>query len=152
MGDPGIELANDLITLLTDEWIPKTGGARPEFNTKWNIKEFGRGKKKYTNVTIDADVDDPQIFSLQFRDNDVPSWDFYHFISANIDIITSENEKRINQVSFEIQRILKISVVPVINTHQYTQLLLGPAIDLNEDYRNLFRKTMTVNAERFNPP
>lgn len=152
MGDPGLELANDLITLFKDKWIAKSGGVQPDFSTKWNIKEVGRGNKKYTNIIIDADVDDPQIFSLQFRENNVPSWDFYHYTSANIDMITGESERRINKVSFEIQRILKTNVVPVINNHQYTQLLPGPIIDLNEDYRNIFRKIMTVDAERYNPP
>jgi len=152
MGDPKIELANDLITLFRDNWVPKSGGILPDFTTKWNIKEVGRGNKKYTNIIIDADVDDPQIFSLQIRNNNVPSWDHYHYISANIDIITSESENRINKVYAEIQRIIKTNVVVVINNHQYTQMLLGPGIDLNEDYRNIFRTTLTVDAERFNPP
>lgn len=150
-GDPGLELANDLITLFKDKWIPKTGGVQPVFTTQWNIKEVGRGQKKYTNVIIDADVNNPRIFSLQYTVNNIPTWDFYHDISANIDMITSESENRINQISFEIQRILTTNVVPVINTHQYTQLLPGPVIDLNEQYRNIFRKTMIVEAERYNP-
>ena len=52
MGDPGLELANDLITLFKDKWIPKTGGVQPEFTTQWNIKEVGRGQKKYTNINL----------------------------------------------------------------------------------------------------
>ncbi len=152
MGDPGLELSNDLVTLFKDRWVQKTGGKLPDFSTKWNIKEVGRGKKKYTNIIIDTDVDNPEIFSLQIRNQGIPSWDFYHYISANIDMITSENENRINMVAFEIVRILKENVVVVINTHQYTQLLPNPLIDLNEDFRNIFRKTMSVEAERYNPP
>ncbi len=155
MGDPGLEFANDLITLFKTKWVPKTGGKRPDFATKWNIKEVGRGNAKYTNIIIDADVDDPTIFSLQFKKDNIPSWDFYHYISANIDMITSESEKRMSQVAFEITRILKTNVVPQpedMNTHIYTQLLPAPIIDLNEDYRNIFRKTMTVESQRFNPP
>jgi len=151
MGDPGLELANDLITLFNDKWIPTTGGLKPTFTTQWNIKEAGRGKTKYSNVIIDADVNNPSIFSLKYIVNEVDTWDFYHDISANIDMITSESENRINQISFEIQRILTTNVVPVINTHQYIQILPGPIIDLNEAYRNIFRKTMVVDAERYNP-
>lgn len=150
MGDPGLELANDLITLFKDNWT-STGGIKPTFTTQWNIKEVGRGQKKYTNVIIDADINNPQIFSLKYDVSGVDTWDFYHYLSANIDMITSESENRINQVSFEIQRILTTNVVPVISTHQYTQLLPGPIIDLNESYRNIFRKTTTVDAERYNP-
>jgi len=150
MGDPGLELANDLIKLIKDKWKPANGGILPTFTTQWNIKEVGRGQKKYTHVIIDADVNDPKIFSLKYDVNNVDTWDFYHYISANIDMITSESENRINKVSFEIQRILTTNVVPVINTHQYTQMLPGPIIDLNENYRNIFRKTMTVDAERYN--
>ncbi len=152
MGDPGLELTNDLITLFKDNWIPKSGGILPTFDTQWNIKEVGRGKTKYTNIIVDADTDNPNIFSLQYKNNNVPFWDFYHDISANIDMITSESEVRINQISFEIVRILKTNVVPVINTHIYTQMLPGPLTDLNDRFRGIFRKIMTVNAERYNPP
>jgi len=155
MGDPGLEFANDTVTLLKKKWIAKIGGALPDFSTKWNIKEVGRGKTKYSNVIIDADVDDPQIFSLQFRDNNVPSWDFYHYISANIDVITSESEQRLNKIVFQIVKIFKDNVVPQpadMNNHVYTQILPGPLIDLNEETRNIFRKTMTIDSQRFNPP
>lgn len=151
MGDPGLELANDLITLFKDNWIVANGGVKPTFTTQWNIKEIGRGNRKYSNIIIDADVANPQIFSLKYDVNNVDTWDFYYDISANIDMITSESENRINQISFEIQRILTTNVVPVINTHQYTQMLPGPIIDLNEAYRGIFRKTMTVDASRYNP-
>lgn len=151
MGDPGLEMANDLITLFKDKWASNQGGKPPIFTTQWNIKEVGRGETKYSHVIIDADVNDPQIFSLKYTVNTVDTWDFYHYISANIDMITSESEKRMEQISGTIQRILTTNVVPVINTHQYTQMLPGPVIDLNENYRNIFRKTMTVDAERYNP-
>lgn len=155
MGDPGLEFSNDLITLFKKKWIDKTGGKRPDFSTKWNIKEVGRGNRQYTNIIIDSDVDDPTIFSLQFRKDNVPSWDFYHYISSTVDIITSESETRMKKVAFEIVRILKTNVVPQpedMNNHVYTQMLPGPFIDLNEDFRGIFRKTMTVDSERFNPP
>ena len=67
-------------------------------------------------------------------------------------MITSESEVRINQISFEIVRILKTNVVPVINNHEYTQMLTGPIIDLNDRSRNIFRKIMTVDSTRYNPP
>lgn len=152
MGDPGLEFANDLITLFKDNWIPKTGGILPTLTTQWNIKEVGRGQKKYTHIIIDVDTDDPEIFSLQYRNNNVPFWDFYHYISANIDMITSESENRMKEVSFEVVRILKANVVPVINNHQYTQMLPGPLVDLNDRTRNIFRKIMTVDSTRYNPP
>lgn len=152
MADPGIDFANDLIKLLSDKWLAVDGGPKPDFTTQWNIKEVGRGKQKYSNVIIDADVDDGKIFSLKYSDsqgND--AWDFYHDISANIDIITSESEKRIGQLMFQIKKILMRNVTPIINTHKYIQLLAGPSIDLNEAYRGIFRKTMPVDCKRYNP-
>lgn len=151
MGDVALELANDLITLLKDNWKQSNGGKKPVFNTKWNIKEVGRGQRKYRHIIVNAGVDNPDIFSLQIRINDVPTWDFYHYTNCTIDMITSESENSINQIAGEVLRILKTNVVPFINNHHYTQLLPQPIVDFQDDFRNIFRKTMTVESQRFNP-
>lgn len=150
-GMAGLPFANDIITLLNSKWN-STGGKRPKFDTKWKIKAVGVGQKNYDQVIVELDIEDPKIFSLISGGTaGAYIYDWLHDISVTIDVYTSKSEERVLQMVNEIVRILKTNVVTTINNHSYIQILPGNITSLNEEFRNIFRYNIDVDAMRFNP-
>jgi len=149
----GLTFANDLITLLNGKW-KSSGGAKPLFQTQWNIKNVGLGSRNYNQVIISIDAENPQIYSLMQGDaTDATkfTYDWLHDVSISIDVRTSESESRVLQLVDEIMRILKTNVVPTINNRTYIQMLPEGITSLNEEYRNLYRYLISVSAIKLNP-
>ena len=149
----GLNFANDIITLLNGKW-QSSGGAKPSFQTQWNMKNVGLGSRTYNQVIISIDAENPQIYSLMQGDaTDATkfTYDWLHDVSISIDIRTSESELRVMQLVDEIMRILKTNVVPTINNRTYIQMLPEGITSLNEEYRNLYRYLISVSAIKLNP-
>lgn len=152
-GIAGLPFANDIITLLEDNWVTGSGGKIPTFSTKWKKKVVGLGKREYDEVIVEIDTEDPKIFSL-ISGVDVDgkfNYDWLHDISITLDVYTSVSEKRVLQLVDEIVRIIKNNVVTTINNRDYIQILPGNITSLNEEFRNIFRYNIDVDAMRFNP-
>ena len=149
----GLKFANDLITLLNGKW-KASGGAKPLFQTQWNMKNVGLGSRNYNQVIISIDAENPQIYSMMQGDaTDATkfTYDWLHDVSISIDVRTSESESRVLQLVDEIMRILKTNVVPTINNRTYIQMLPEGITSLNEEYRNLYRYLISVSAIKLNP-
>jgi|TARA_R110000822_G_scaffold232121_1_gene363926 hypothetical protein len=149
----GLNFANDIITLLNGKW-KASGGAKPLFQTQWNMKNVGLGSRNYNQVIISIDAENPQIYSMMQGDaTDATkfTYDWLHDVSISIDIRTSESELRVMQLVDEIMRILKTNVVPTINNRTYIQMLPEGITSLNEEYRNLYRYLISVSAIKLNP-
>tara|TARA_R110000803_G_scaffold32257_1_gene71246 strand:- start:5659 stop:6126 length:468 start_codon:yes stop_codon:yes gene_type:complete len=149
----GLNFANDIITLLNGKW-QSSGGAKPSFQTQWNMKNVGLGSRTYNQVIISIDAENPQIYSLMQGDaTDATkfTYDWLHDVSISIDIRTSESELRVMQLVDEIMKILKNNVVPTINNRTYIQMLPDGITSLNEEYRNLYRYIISVSAMKLNP-
>ncbi len=149
----GLPFANDIVKLLKDNWIPATGGAIPTFTTKWKKKVVGLGTRLYDEVIVELDTEDPKIFSLisGIGSDDKFDYDWLHDISVTIDVYTSKSEDRVLQLVDEIVKIIKNNVVTTINNRDYIQILPGNIVSLNEEFRNIFRYNIDVDAIRFNP-
>ena len=149
----GLNFANDIITLLNGKW-KASGGAKPLFQTQWNMKNVGLGSRNYNQVIISIDAENPQIYSMMQGDaTDATkfTYDWLHDVSISIDIRTSESELRVMQLVDEIMKILKNNVVPTINNRTYIQMLPDGITSLNEEYRNLYRYIISVSAMKLNP-
>ena len=79
------------------------------------------------------------------------NYDWLHDISVTLDIYSSVSEARVLQLVDEIVKILKNNVVTTINGREYLQMLPGNIVSLNEEFRNIFRYNIDVDAMRFNP-
>jgi len=152
-GMAGLPFANDILKLLEDEWTTNSGGNLPVFTTKWKKKVVGLGQKNYDEVIVQLDTEDPKIFSLiaSIGTDGKFDYDWLHDISVTIDVYTSKSEDRVLQLVNEIVRIIKNNVVTIINGHSYIQILPGNITSLNEEFRNIFRYNIDVDAMRFNP-
>ncbi len=152
-GMAGLPFANDIITHLKAEWVTGTGGKLPVFTTKWKKKAVGVGQRSYDEVIVELDTEDPKIFSLisGVGADGKFDYDWLHDISVTIDVYTSVSEDRVLQLVDEIVRILKNNVVTLINNRDYIQILPGNITSLNEEFRNIFRYNIDVDALRFNP-
>lgn len=148
----GLPFANDIITLLKNNWT-SNGGKIPTFTTQWKKKAVGVAQNKYDEVIISIDSENPKIFSLisGIGSDNKYNYDWLHDISITIDVYTSTSETRILSLVDEIVRILKNNVVSTINNHDYIQILVGNIVSLNEEFRNIFRYNIDVDAIRFNP-
>ncbi len=151
-GMAGLPFANDIVSHLKNNWTIN-GGKLPTFTTKWKIKAVGVGKRAYDEVIVELDTEDPKIFSLisGVSADGTFDYDWLHDISVTIDVYTSVSEDRVLQLVDEIVRILKNNVVTTINNRDYIQILPGNITSLNEEFRNIFRYTIDVDALRFNP-
>lgn len=150
-GIAGIPFVRDMITLINDKWQPKNGGRKPKLTAQWEIKTVGYGNSNYDEVIISLDSENPRIFSLISEiKNGQFSYDWLHDISITLDIRTGQSEARVLQLVDELVRILKKSVVSTINNHEYVQILPGNVVSLIEEYRNMYRYTIDVDAIRYN--
>ena len=50
-----------------------------------------------------------------------------------------------------VLRILKNNVVSTINNREYIQIVPTNIVSLNEEFRNIFRYSIDVDAKRINP-
>lgn len=148
----GLPFANDIIKHLGDQW-QSTGGKKPTFSTKWKKKAVGVGARVYDEVIVELDTEDPRIFSLisGVGADGKFNYDWLHDISVTIDVYTSVSEERVLELVDEIVRILKNNIVTTINNRDYIQILPGNIVSLNEEFRNIFRYNIDVDAMRFNP-
>lgn len=150
-GMASLPFANDMITLLKKKW-KSSGGKVPVFSVRWKKKAVGIGQKSYEEVIIELDSEDPKIFSLISGGTvGAFTYDWLHDISITIDVYTSISENRVLVMVNEIIRILKTNVVTTINNRVYLQILPGTITPLNEEFRNIFRYNIDVDAMRFNP-
>jgi len=151
-GIGGIKFVNDMIKHLKDEWVTGTGGKIPDITAQWGKKVVGLGTNKYQEIIISLDSEDPKIFSLisSIGVDGKFDYDWLHDISITLDIRTGTSETRVLQLVSEVVKILKNNVVTTIDNTEYVQILPGNVVSLNEEYRNLFRYTVDVDAMRFN--
>tara|TARA_R110002126_G_scaffold51869_3_gene141653 strand:+ start:77 stop:553 length:477 start_codon:yes stop_codon:yes gene_type:complete len=151
-GMAGLPFANDMLTHLSSEW-KATGGKKPIFSTKWKKKAVGVGQRAYDEVIIELDTEDPRIFSLisGVGSDGKFDYDWLHDVSITLDIYSSISEDRVLQLVNELVRILKNNVVTTINGHDYVQIIPGNIVSLNEEFRNIFRYNIEIDAMRFNP-
>lgn len=153
-GIAGLQFVKDIIAYFKSEkgWSEDTGGKQPVMTAQWKIKETGFANGDYSEIIISLDSENPNIYSLlQTDEADGNFWDWLHDISITMDIRTGASEERVGKMVDETVRILKRSVITPINGTNYVQILPGPVVSLNEEYRNLFRYTVDVDALRFNP-
>jgi len=150
-GIAGLSFVRDMIKQL-DKWQPKNGGKKPTITAQWEKKVVGFANSNYDEIIISLDSENPRIFSLiseikfgEFK------YDWLHDISITLDIRTGQSEKRVLQLVNEVMRILKNNVVSTINNNEYVQILPGNVVSLNDEYLNLYRYTIDVDAIRFNP-
>ena len=148
-GIAGLQFMDDIIYQLKLKW-KSTGGRKPEFTKKWETKVVGLAKKE-DKVIISLDGENPEIFSLKYTSGGNPVYDWLHTVSISIDVWSGFSEDRVLQMVNEITRILKTNVVPSLNGTQYVQLLPVGVNPLLEDYRNIYRYMIDVEAIRFNP-
>ena len=151
-GMAGLPFANDIIDHLKSNWT-SSGGKAPVFTTKWKKKAVGVGTRVYDEVIVELDTEDPKIFSMitNIGADGKFNYDWLHDLSITLDIYTSVSEARVLQLVDEIIRILKNNVVTTINGREYLQMLPGNIVSLNEEFRNIFRYNIDVDAMRFNP-
>jgi len=151
-GMAGLPFANDIIAHIRDNW-QDTGGKVPVFSTKWKKKAVGVGERKYDEVIVELDTEDPRIFSLitNIGADGKYNYDWLHDISVTLDVYSSVSEDRVLELVDEIIRILKNNVVTSIGVNEYIQILPGNIVSLNEEFRNIFRYNIDVDAMRFNP-
>ena len=151
-GIAGLQFVNNMIAFLEKEWSEDNGGKPPIITAQWKKKTTGFANGNYREIIISLDSENPNIYSLlQTDQNDAFFWDWLHDISITLDIRTGESEEEILKMVDEIIRILKRNVILPINNTVYVQMLPGSITSLNEEYRNLFRYTIDVDALQFNP-
>ena len=152
-GMAGLQFANDIVTMIENNWLESNGGIRPEIITQWNVKTIGQGDSNYAMVIISIDSENPQIYSMLQGTTDptISAYDWLHEVSVTLDVRTGVSESRVLDLVNETMRIIKTNTVPIINNTQYIQLLPEGITSLNEQYRNLWRYTISVAAIRFNP-
>lgn len=153
-GTAALAFVEDIIKLLTDKWTPNKGGKRPEIKKYWEVKEVGFVDSNYAKILVSIDSENPQIFSMlqgDATDREKFEYDWLHEVSLTLDIRTGVSEVRILQLLDHVMFILKHNVVPLINGHEYIQMLPENPVSMNEEYRNLYRYTVGVTAMRFNP-
>jgi len=151
-GIASLPFVTDMIKLIKTKWT-SNGGKVPNVRATWKVKAVGVGSRIYDEVIISIDSEDPRIFSL-ISGGTVGkfTYDWLHDMSITLDIrTTGTNETRVLQLVNEVVRILKKNVILSINNHDYIQVLPGNIVSLNEEYRNLYRYTVDVDAMRFNP-
>ncbi|NIT99616.1 MAG: hypothetical protein GWN01_01325 [Nitrosopumilaceae archaeon] len=150
-GIAGLDFKDDIIALL-NKWRSGNGGRKPTFTVVWKKKDIGRGNRGYDEVIVILDAENPNIFSLRRTDGSGNSiYDWLHDISISIDIWTSNGEKRSHEMVNEVVRLLKTNVLFNINNRQYVQLLPTGIEPLHEEYRNIYRWIVDVEAMRLNP-
>lgn len=146
-----LNLVDDIQKLLKDKWI-NDNSPKPEFVKNWQVKETGHVDDNYKKVLVQIDGENPMIYSLMQVDSDSTKfWDWLHQISITLDIRTGQSEKVCLEMANEIMRILKTNVFGTLGDHYYIQLLPGPVTVAHENYRNLWRILIDVEALRFNP-
>lgn len=151
-GIGGLDFVNNMIAYLAEKWIEDTGGEQPVFTAQWKKKTTGFVDGNYQEVILSLDSENPNIYSLlQSTEANDFFWDWLHDISITLDVRTGDNEGRVLQMVNEIVRILKTTVILPINDTVYVQVLPGAIVSLNEEYRNMFRYTIDVDALQFNP-
>ena len=141
-----------LIRESTNCWYEANGKA-PIFTTKWKEKAVGVGSRVYDEVIVELDTEDPKIFSMitNTGSDGKFNYDWLHDISITLDIYSSVSEARVLQLVDEILKILKNNVVTTINNREYIQILPGNVVSLNEEFRNIFKYNIDIDAMRFNP-
>lgn len=151
-GMAGLPFANDIIKHLKDNWT-SNGGKQPVFTTQWKIKAVGVGQRKYDEIIVSLDSENPRIFSLisGIGADGKFDYDWLHEISVTLDIYSSVSEARVLQLVDECMRILKNNVVTTIDNREYIQILPSNITSLNEEFRNIFRYNIDIDALRYNP-
>ena len=152
-GIAGLPFANDIVKMLSDEWVIGTGGKKPTFSTKWKKKVVGHGTNNYDEVIIELDTESINIYSMisGIGADGKFDYDWLHDISVTADIYSGKSESRVLEIVNEVIRILKNNVVYTVNNHEYVQILPSNTTSLNEEFRNIFRYTVDIEAMRFNP-
>ena len=151
-GMAGLPFANDIIDHLKDNWT-SNGGTQPIMTTKWKKKAVGVGSRNYEEIIVSIDSENPRLYSMisGIGSDGKFDYDWMHDISLTLDIYSSTSEERVLQIVDEILRILKNNVVSTINTREYIQIIPTNIVSLNEEFRNIFRYSMDVDAMRINP-
>ena len=152
-GIAGLDFANDIIDHLKSNWVNGTGGKMPVFTTQWKKKAVGVGQRAYDEIIVSLDTENPQIYSIIAGTGSDGKWnyDWLHDISITLDIYTSVSETRVLQLVDECTRILKNNVVSTNNKREYIQILPTNVVSLNEEFRNIYRYNIDVDAIRLNP-
>jgi len=148
-GSAGLSFMDDIITLFKDKWT-SNGGKLPIFTKKWETKVVNFATKE-RKIVISLDGENPEIFSLKYMVNSIPTYDWLHTVSISIDIWSGFSEDSVLQMVDEVIRILKTNVVPLIGNTQYIQLLPVGVNPMLEEYRNIWRYTIDAEVMRFNP-
>lgn len=151
-GSAGLRFMNDFILLLNTQW--RSGVTRkPTISKIWTRKVTGLISNNARDVLITLDDETPQIFSLQTRDDNVPSWDWLHDVGLTIEVRTGTSVDDALSIVSEITRIIKKNVTLVVgaDNNEYVQMLPGTIVSKNEEFRNLFRYIMEVSVLKYNP-
>jgi len=151
-GSAGLRFMNDFILLLNTQW--RSGVTRkPTISKIWTRKVTGLVSNNARDVLITLDDESPQIFSLQTRTNNTPSWDWLHDVGLTIEVRTGTSVDDALSIVNEITRIIKANVTLVVgvDNNEYVQMLPGTIVSRNEEFRNLFRYIMEVSVLKYNP-
>lgn len=152
-GTAGTAFMKDAIALIRQKWIPADAGRVPNLSLQWGIKAIGHANSRYDEIIISFDSEDAQIYSLISRDPDPgrSAYDWLHEVSITIDVRTGQSDDRALQIVDEVVRIFKSNVVTTVNRNEYISIIPEGITNANEEYRNLYRYLVSVNATRFNP-
>ncbi len=151
-GSAGLRFMNDFILLLNTQW--RSGVTRkPTISKIWTRKVTGLVSNNARDVLITLDDESPQIFSLQTRTGNTPSWDWLHDVGLTIEVRTGTSVDDALSIVSEITRIIKANVTLVVgvDNNEYVQMLPGTIVSRNEEFRNLFRYIMEVSVLKYNP-
>ena len=150
-GIAGLDFVTDIVSLIGSKW-KSSGGAKPKIDKQWEIKAVGVGARIYDQIIVSLDSESADIFSLQYTDSaGNPTWDWLHDVSLTLDIRTSVSEARVLQLVDETMRIIKENVLLNVNNREYVRILPNGITSVNEEYRNLYRYTISCEAMYLNP-
>ena len=147
-GIAGLDVLNEMVTFFKQQ-LPNN----IRVDKIWNEKSVGLGSSGYDVIFLGLDQEDPDIFSLQYKDSDgTPSWDWLHTVHFYIDIRTGKSEEHVLELVDNVMKIIKKNVIPTNGSkNRNIQLLPVGVTSLNEDYRNLFRYMLDCQIMVFNP-
>ena len=146
------QFITDLIDIINTaiEWTGGGGsdtfGAKPVIDRKTDRKVTGIGKSKNELILIYSDNEAIKPFSIGVG---VGRKDWYHTVSATIEVLNNTGEERFDQMVAAVLSTLREATN--IKRTGYVQIIVGNYRNLSEVSRNKYRGIIDVRGELVNP-
>ena len=146
------QFMSDLVSILDSatEWTGEGGsdtfGAKPSIDRKTDRKVTGIGRSKNEVILIYSDNEAIKAFSLGVA---VGRKDWYHTVSATIEVQNNTGEERFDQLVAAVLSTLREATN--IKRAGYVQIIVGNYRNLSEPSRNKYRGIIDVRGELVNP-